>query len=57
MGNAHCIPGSFGPRPPAAFFLSHHAAPDCGKGMAVFEPDCALHLWSVGQRALLAPLT
>jgi len=23
--------------------LKHHAAPDCGKGKAVFGPDCALH--------------
>ena len=43
---------SVGQRPPSTFFLTHHAAPDCGKGRAVFEPDCALHLWSVGQRAL-----
>jgi len=37
--------------------LKHHAAPDCGKGRAVFGPNSALHLWSFGQRALLAPLT
>ena len=35
--------------------LKHHAAPDCGKGMAVFGPNCALHLWSVGQRPPVPP--
>ena len=37
--------------------LKHHTAPDCGEGMAVFGPDCALPLWSVGRRGLLAPLS
>ena len=39
---------SVGPRSPDAFFLAHHAAPGCGRGMAVFGLDCALHLGALG---------
>ena len=36
--------------------LKHRTAPDCGEGKAVFGLNCALHLRSVGRRALLVPL-